>query len=485
MHPLEHCFGRYRCDGCGCVGAGPRYRCEACDFDLHLLCASPPSTGQFFFHGQHLLTFEPGVDRPRCCDICEMPVRGMHYACHVPPLRLRSAPGLLAPAIITVRNSNRLPKASPNEHFSLRLRLRLRQTLPKSQRKTHATPPVSVGCSIGSEAMGADENTAVRDAPPQPPPAKRPRGKRKALAELPTNAPNADDGVSAPRASKPRTRAAARAEAEAEEARKRLEDEGTADVARPLDPKQPDAGAAQAAVAPYIQEIDEYHRSLEIQPWRRPNADNFEKIQKDISPAMRAVLVDWLVEVTDEFKLQADTLYLTVSKYEEIEASKVKVVKMEAKLLKSLNFVMGGAHCDSLLVVVEEIYLAELSLLDFECVRYLPSVVAAACLFVARFTIQPKTRPWNMMLQQNTGYKVSDLQECICAIHELLLGIRVDDAFPKTIYATDYSFRDTSVCYYVGLRNGRSRQKDVRDMAPPTSRSSNQSENDGSCLTLR
>jgi cyclin-A len=46
---------------------------------------------------------------------------------------------------------------------------------------------------------------------------------------------------------------------------------------------------------------------------RRPIADNFGKIQKDISPAMRAILVDWLVEVTDEFKLQADTLYLAVS----------------------------------------------------------------------------------------------------------------------------------------------------------------------------
>ena len=28
---------------------------------------------------------------------------------------------------------------------------------------------------------------------------------------------------------------------------------------------------------------------------------------------MRAVLVDWLVEVADEFKLQAETLYLAVS----------------------------------------------------------------------------------------------------------------------------------------------------------------------------
>jgi len=88
---------------------------------------------------------------------------------------------------------------------------------------------------------------------------------------------------------------------------------------------------------------------------RRPSPDYFQKIQKDISPKMRAVLVDWLVEVADEFKLQAETLYLAVSyvdrfltvnvvtrdklqllgvtalrvavKYEESESSKMKVNK--------------------------------------------------------------------------------------------------------------------------------------------------------------
>jgi cyclin-A len=96
--------------------------------------------------------------------------------------------------------------------------------------------------------MGRKESPA---APPQPPP-KRLLGKRKALAELPINVPNADGGGSAPRAA---------ARAEAEEARKRREAEG---VTQLPDPKRPDAGAAQAAVAPYIEAIDEYLRSLEV-----------------------------------------------------------------------------------------------------------------------------------------------------------------------------------------------------------------------------
>lgn len=38
-----------------------------------------------------------------------------------------------------------------------------------------------------------------------------------------------------------------------------------------------------------------------------------EDVQKDITTNMRAVLVDWLVEVAEEYKLVPDTLYLTVS----------------------------------------------------------------------------------------------------------------------------------------------------------------------------
>lgn len=38
-----------------------------------------------------------------------------------------------------------------------------------------------------------------------------------------------------------------------------------------------------------------------------------EKVQKDISANMRGILVDWLVEVAEEYKLLPDTLYLSIS----------------------------------------------------------------------------------------------------------------------------------------------------------------------------
>ena len=46
---------------------------------------------------------------------------------------------------------------------------------------------------------------------------------------------------------------------------------------------------------------------------RRPLPDYLDKVQKDVTANMRGILVDWLVEVAEEYKLLSDTLYLTVS----------------------------------------------------------------------------------------------------------------------------------------------------------------------------
>jgi cyclin A len=37
------------------------------------------------------------------------------------------------------------------------------------------------------------------------------------------------------------------------------------------------------------------------------------KVQRDVNSSMRGVLVDWLVEVAEEYKLVSDTLYFAVS----------------------------------------------------------------------------------------------------------------------------------------------------------------------------
>lgn len=59
--------------------------------------------------------------------------------------------------------------------------------------------------------------------------------------------------------------------------------------------------------------VNEFGVMIQMEANRRPLPDYLEKIQKDVTANMRGILVDWLVEVAEEYKLLSDTLYLTVS----------------------------------------------------------------------------------------------------------------------------------------------------------------------------
>lgn len=69
-----------------------------------------------------------------------------------------------------------------------------------------------------------------------------------------------------------------------------------------------------------------------MEPKRRPIPDYLEKVQKDVTANMRGVLVDWLVEVAEEYKLLSDTLYLSVS-YIDRFLSANKVARQRLQLL--------------------------------------------------------------------------------------------------------------------------------------------------------
>lgn len=45
----------------------------------------------------------------------------------------------------------------------------------------------------------------------------------------------------------------------------------------------------------------------------QPIPDYVDKVQSKITSQMRAVLIDWLIEVSDEFKLVTETLYLAIA----------------------------------------------------------------------------------------------------------------------------------------------------------------------------
>ena len=74
--------------------------------------------------------------------------------------------------------------------------------------------------------------------------------------------------------------------------------------------------------------------------------------QPDITASMRCVLVDWLVEVVDEFSLQHSTLYLAVSIIDRF-LSRMSVLRGKLQLLGSTAMYIAAK--------LEEIYPPELS----------------------------------------------------------------------------------------------------------------------------
>ncbi|XP_058200726.1 cyclin-A2-1-like [Rhododendron vialii] len=214
---------------------------------------------------------------------------------------------------------------------------------------------------------------------------------------------------------------------------------------------------------------------------RRPSVNYMEILQREITPGMRGVLIDWLVEVSEEYRLVPDTLYLTVnivdrflsqnhiekqrlqllgvtsmliaSKYEEICAPSVEelciitdntykreeVVKMESQVLNFLGFHLSfpttkkflrrfiQAAQTSFKVPCVELeflanYLAELSLVEYRFLKFLPSLTAASAVFLARWTLNQSDHPWNPTLEHYTSYVTSDLKGSVLALQELQLN---------------------------------------------------------------
>eukprot|EP01067_Filipodium_phascolosomae_P001156 Filipodium_phascolosomae@DN1802_c0_g1_i6.p1 len=92
---------------------------------------------------------------------------------------------------------------------------------------------------------------------------------------------------------------------------------------------------------------------------------NFLSHQKEVSARMRAILVDWIVEVHQRFKLRQETLFLTVNLLDRFLAKR-NISKGKLQLL--------GTTCLWLACKFEEMYQPEIR--DFEyitdrsCTRY-------------------------------------------------------------------------------------------------------------------
>ncbi|KFK38207.1 hypothetical protein AALP_AA3G082800 [Arabis alpina] len=194
---------------------------------------------------------------------------------------------------------------------------------------------------------------------------------------------------------------------------------------------------------------------------KRPANDFMERVQKDVNSSMRGFLVDWLVEVSEEFRLVPETLYLTVNYIDrylsgnqrntknemkcvpEVEEFcymtdntylKDEVLDMESTVLNYLKFEMTapttkcfleqraahGVH-EAPMMQLECManYIAELSLVEYTMLSHSPSLVAASVVFLAKYILYPTRRPWNSTLQHYTQYKGLELRGCVKDLQRL------------------------------------------------------------------
>ncbi|XP_078149803.1 cyclin-A2-1-like isoform X2 [Carex rostrata] len=215
-----------------------------------------------------------------------------------------------------------------------------------------------------------------------------------------------------------------------------------------------------------------------------------KNLQTDLTPKIRAMLVDWMVQVCDEFSFCSDTLYLAVylldrflaksklerhklvvlgtsciliaSKYEErrrptstvaqlfthTKCTKAEVLSMETKLLSTVGYDISVPTVNTFLrrylqctnaspqaqqnLELVARYLAELTLLDYNFLRYLPSVIAASAVYLAKWALDPSSHPWNENLRIQTGYNSKDLKICVQNLKKFQKNIRKSDY--NTIY---------------------------------------------------
>ncbi|XP_011688507.1 PREDICTED: cyclin-A2 isoform X2 [Wasmannia auropunctata] len=217
-------------------------------------------------------------------------------------------------------------------------------------------------------------------------------------------------------------------------------------------------------------DVDEYradiYNYLRVSETLYRPKPGYMKKQPDISYSMRSILIDWLVEVAEEYRLQDETLYLSISyidrflsymsvirtklqlvgtaamfiaaKYEEIYPpdvgefvyitddtySKTQVIKMENLILKVLSFDLTvpthftflNEYCISNnlsdKIKFLAMYLCELSMLEGDpYLQYLPSHLAASAIALARHTLREEI--WPHELELSTGYSLKTLKECI------------------------------------------------------------------------
>mmetsp|Transcript_20171 Transcript_20171/g.47714 ORF Transcript_20171/g.47714 Transcript_20171/m.47714 type:complete len:411 (+) Transcript_20171:53-1285(+) len=229
--------------------------------------------------------------------------------------------------------------------------------------------------------------------------------------------------------------------------------------------------ARSQAAAEYLPEIMDALFNEEVCCRPRPS---YMEIQPDINGKMRAILVDWLVEVHMKYRLREETLFLAVNlidrylsslpvirrrlqlvgvtamfvaaKFEEINPprasnfvyitdstySKEELLQMECAMLNCVNFqvvVPTAAHflhpflqannCDGPRHRELIKYVLELALLDLRMIRVLPSELLAAAVLLGN-ELMARQAPWPRAMELATRHTQAQLRPLADELHGLL-----------------------------------------------------------------
>lgn len=223
--------------------------------------------------------------------------------------------------------------------------------------------------------------------------------------------------------------------------------------------------------------------------------ENFLAKQTQMTPRMRSRLVDWIIAIHHQFKLLPETLYLTValmdrffecevvskdkiqlcgvtaffiaSKYEEIYPPEVRdflsicdsctkqdLLKMEITFLRTLKFDLSNplplhflrrfskaAHADSRIHTMAK-YLMELSLIEYDCSYWKPSLLAATSLYLTLQLIA-ENPAWNETLVFYSTYTEKQLLPHVSTMCKLLIKTQTSR------YQVRFSFIPT---FYMKIR---------------------------------
>lgn len=249
-------------------------------------------------------------------------------------------------------------------------------------------------------------------------------------------------------------------------------------------------------VSEYVNEIFPYLHELEKKTLPDPA---YLLKQTQLKPRMRSILVDWLVEMHQRFRLLPETLFLAINimdrfmsvevvqidklqllatgslfiaaKYEEVFSPSVKnyayftdglytedeILEAEKYILTILNFDMNYPNPMNFLRRISKAddydvqlrtlgkYLLEVTIVDHKFIGILPSLCSAAAMYIARLILK-KDPVWNgNLIHYSGGYRVEDMRECVELIFNYLIAPIEHDEFYKK-YSSRKFMKASLVC---------------------------------------